>query len=223
MGVAGGGFVSRLSDQEEVYSQNKNRITWRVEFGSTPQVPEDMRILLDGRILGPKITGVERHILELLSQFERESIRGNHDISVYIRDGSELTYQGIKSHREDASRVPIQGFDVYHRPFTPSDFSSIVELVSARSSVLTLHDLIAYSLPGYWESKEEYQSYRRHVEFAAVAVDRVIAISEANKTELLNTLPISESKIDVIPLGVSGRFRVTEDQRTKADFLRRYG
>ena len=182
-----------------------------------------MRILLDGRILGPKITGVERHILELLSQFERESIRGNHDISVYIRDGSELRYQGIKSHREDASRVPIQGFDVYHRPFTPSDFSSIVELVSARSSVLTLHDLIAYSLPGYWESKEEYQSYRRHVEFAAVAVDRVIAISQANKTELLNTLPISESKIDVIPLGVSGQFRVTEDQRIKADFLQRYG
>lgn len=182
-----------------------------------------MRILLDGRILGPKITGVERHILELLGQFERESIRGNHEISVYIRDGSELKYQGIKSQREDARRVLVQGFDVYHRPFTPSDFSSIVELVSARSSVLTLHDLIAYSLPGYWESKEEYQSYRRHVEFAAVAVDRVIAISEANKTELLNTLPVSESKIDVIPLAVSARFRVTEDQRTKADFLRRYG
>ena len=129
-------------------------------------------------------------------------------VDVYVtHHGQYETSDGVRQRVQDAAIPAVLSCDVYHRPFQPSDFSSIVELGAARASILSIHDLIGYRRQEYWDDSERFRSYRQTVEFAARATDRIVTISQSTKREIISSLEVDESKIDVTYLGVNDRFR----------------
>ncbi len=181
-----------------------------------------MKILVDGRVLSSRVTGVERYIRELLAQFARERVRGKNVVDVYLKSPVAIELSGVGHRVEDATKPAVLSYDIYHRPFQPSDFASVVELAAAPASVLSIHDLIAYRHEDYWDDKESFRSYRQTLEFAAVAADRIITISQSTKREILSSLEVDESKIDITYLGVNDQFRVLADSAAIDQVLAAY-
>jgi glycosyltransferase involved in cell wall biosynthesis len=79
------------------------------------------------------------------------------------------------------------------------------------AAVVTFHDLGFYRVP---EAFRPWQ--RRYLQSAARAAarraDRVIAVSESTRRDLVEVLGVSEGAIDVVPNGVDERFRPEADR-----------
>ncbi|MBX3277064.1 MAG: glycosyltransferase [Acidobacteria bacterium] len=179
-----------------------------------------MKVLIDGRILGSVLTGVERYILELTASIAAlQDSAGGFTMLV----GREAPSDSIllPTLRGDIRRVLQRDYDVYHRPFQISDRSTIIQLAGARASVLTVHDLIAYHYSIYWEDERKFLDYRSNFAQGLAVADRIICVSEANRRDLLNTFTVDQHRIDVVPHGVDSRFRVIDDSRTLEAYRRR--
>lgn len=182
-----------------------------------------MKVLFDGRILGPKISGVERYLLELLRQFAAPDFQPSGRVSVLLEKGSGAEGIAVPRVVLDEGGARLDDYDLFHRGFQVDDFHTVIELAAARASVLTVHDLIAYHYPNYWDDEARFHAYRRNLALGLAVADRVIAVSEASKSDLLSTFPIREEKIRVVHNGVDRRFSVIEDRAMREAFLARYG
>lgn len=182
-----------------------------------------MKILIDGRILGSALTGVERYLLELMASFSSDEGRSGREFAVLVGESATSASIPLPAVAGDVQKALLADHDVFHRPFQISDQTTIVELASARASVLTVHDLIAYHYGGYWENEERFLSYRRHFALGLGVVDRIISVSEANRRDLLNAFAVDEERIEVVHHGVNPRFRVIDDQAARESFRHRHG
>jgi glycosyltransferase involved in cell wall biosynthesis len=151
-----------------------------------------MKVLIDGRILGPKITGVERYILELINQLAKSDDREEMDCTVLLQDAAAKAGILLPSVDSDPRLTHLVDYDLYHRPFQVSDRWSIREMAAARTSILTVHDLIEYHYQDYWENDERFSFYRRCFGQVLAVTDRVICVSEATKKDLLNSFPLQD-------------------------------
>lgn len=92
---------------------------------------------------------------------------------------------------------------------------------SGVKSIVTIHDLIHRRLPGYFSLTERMIrdfKYRR----ACINADRIIAISECTKKDIIEFYKIPEEKIEVIYQGCDDIFRATytlSEQRETAQRL----
>jgi len=76
-------------------------------------------------------------------------------------------------------------------------------------SVVTIHDLIFMRFPQYfgWVSRKIYKA---KIKYACKVADRVIAISEKTKADLIELLKIHPEVIEVVYQGCDERFRVRQ-------------
>jgi glycosyltransferase involved in cell wall biosynthesis len=182
-----------------------------------------MKVLIDGRILGPKITGVERYIIELINQLAKSDDREEMDCAVLLQDAASKSGLLLPSIDSDPRLTHLADYDLYHRPFQVSDRWSIREMAAARVSVLTVHDLIEYHYHDYWENEERFQFYRHCFGQVLAITDRVICVSEATKKDLLNSFPLQDERVAVVYHGINARFKVLDDPAENASFRARYG
>lgn len=87
-------------------------------------------------------------------------------------------------------------------------------------NVVTIHDIPQHSNP-YSGTRHPEKKIRRYEAIMARA-DRIIAVSEYTKADILKFYSIPDEKIDVVPLGVEARFRPREGPEVQAAVLR-YG
>lgn len=73
-------------------------------------------------------------------------------------------------------------------------------------SVITIHDL-AYMIYPETTSERIYRHHTRWVPYSAQKAERIIAISEHTKNDIIRLLNIPETKIDIIPLAADPSFR----------------
>lgn len=78
-------------------------------------------------------------------------------------------------------------------------------------SVVTIHDLIFLHFPDYYRAVDRW-IYTRKFRSACRRADRIIAISEATKRDLIHFFDTPEEKIDVIYQGCDKRFKVHVDE-----------
>jgi glycosyltransferase involved in cell wall biosynthesis len=108
--------------------------------------------------------------------------------------------------------------DIYHGlsnelPFTISH--------SAFSKVVTIHDLI------FLKHQQQYPFFDRQVyelktRYAAKHADRIIAVSEETKRDLIDYYGVAEKKIVVIYPSVDAAFQKSEIQNPKSEILAKY-
>jgi glycosyltransferase involved in cell wall biosynthesis len=92
--------------------------------------------------------------------------------------------------------------DVIHRPFQSSVEGDDWRRTAARI-FMTLHDLIAYQVPIYHETSEDWFKYRDAIRRAAADVDGLVVISEDVRGQVwTERLGIEEERVFVVPNGV---------------------
>lgn len=92
-----------------------------------------------------------------------------------------------------------EGFDLFHSPFFHAP-----KLKSARV-IMTVHDLRLYRYPETY-SFLRYQFLKRAVKESIARVDRIIAISQFTKDEMLDTCGVSPDKVTVIHEAINRSF-----------------
>jgi glycosyltransferase involved in cell wall biosynthesis len=198
-----------------------------------------MRIGFNARLLSsPTLRGWNRYTVNLLSELSRQGI----ELFLYSESNHPL-YQGHLSRLLPGTfrvvesppmryvvweqfwlpkQCAIDGVDVLH---TPINFGLPWRSPCAR--VMTLHDAIDtvyYRLRTRWWKKfapSDVQSYFYH-RVAAANADRIIAVSNHARTDLVNRLGLKAEKIEVVYEAAEARFGDTIPQETLDRVTRAY-
>src|SRR5262245_643771 len=195
-----------------------------------------MRIAIDVRPLSRYRSGVGYYIRNLLSAFSR--VADGERFFLFHHDPRSLDDTPLpksasivrspfshESHplgdlwRDYLLPRPLRrlGIDVFHGPAFV-----IPRTKRGFASVVTIHDLVAFLHPATvpWR----YSLYMRgQIREAVRRADRIIAISEAERDELIETTGARADKIRVIYHGVEPRFRPPRDPEETEPLLARYG
>jgi len=86
-------------------------------------------------------------------------------------------------------------FDIFHPTYYEPYFINKLK----KPMVTTIHDMTHERLPQYFWVKDPLTSYKR---ISADRADKIIAISETTKRDLLTYLPVDERKVEVIYHGI---------------------
>lgn len=88
-------------------------------------------------------------------------------------------------------------------------------------SVVTIHDLIFMRYPQFYNPLDVF-IYKRKFYSAVRQADRIVAISECTKHDILNFSDVAEDKIDVIYQSCDTRFKARVDEETKRMVAQKY-
>ena len=165
-------------------------------------------VAVDADVLGRRRTGDETYVAALLR--ELAPIAGEERI-VAITRRPELVPDGIEAYelpaRSQVARM-VFGLPRALRRLRPAlgHFIYVVPPAYRGPSVLTVQDLSFESDPGLMSPRDRFM-FRTFVPRSARRADRVVAISERTKQDLVEHYGIPERKIVVTPLGVDPIFR----------------
>jgi glycosyltransferase involved in cell wall biosynthesis len=179
-----------------------------------------MNVLFDARPIRAPHTGVATYCSEFISHFSNsESIElspyfqsykhsnavaedfiSNLDnIKIYnqsfIPRKLENIFQEFTSLRPFAPHVRSSKFDIVHETY-------FAKLNSKSKLVSTIHDLIPYQFPHFFNFTNSYFT-KRNLRRQVFSSDAIITPSHYTKSQILRLFNVPEEKISVIPLGVS--------------------
>lgn len=110
------------------------------------------------------------------------------------------------------------GLDIYH------GLSHELPLGIQKSgikSVLTVHDLIFLRFPQYYKWIDR-EIYKAKIKYACAAADRIIAVSEKTKQDLVDLLKIDAAKIDVVYQDCDPAFKLHQSEAQKTLVRKKY-
>jgi glycosyltransferase involved in cell wall biosynthesis len=190
-----------------------------------------LRIAIDGSELSGSPTGVGRYLAVLLRQWMAQAGGSDEEVFVvYVRDDPALDLPDdprldIRRLNDGAIKSPVYWQQVVlarelraAQPdvlFAPADAAP---LRYRGPKLATVHDLSYFAHPEWFDFKQGAR--RRWLTRKSVAsVDRIVAVSEFTKAELVRRLAVPEDKIRVVPHGRDPR--LDDVAPTPEAFLRR--
>jgi glycosyltransferase involved in cell wall biosynthesis/GT2 family glycosyltransferase len=151
-------------------------------LGSARRALGELTVTIDGRSLGPILTGVQLHVLELIGALHRTGATALRivvppDLGDYARAALE-TIGDVELIDETVVQHDVERSAVVHRPLQVSNVGDL-ELMSQLGdrAVLTQQDLIAYRNPGYFPGFTQFSRYRRLARRALAYADAVVFVS----------------------------------------------
>ncbi len=191
----------------------------------SPPPPQTARIGIDARLRAYRGGGITAHVNCLLDGLA--AIDPPEEVTVLAHrrapagDGPFRVVQLATPphHRFEGWTVPLEllrcRLDLLHAP----DF--VIPSAWRRASVVTVHDLAFVRQPEFLTA--ESRRYYSQVFTAVRSADRVIAVSEHTRSELLALTPADPARIRVVPNAVHPRFRRTEDPAADEAVVRWHG
>lgn len=174
-----------------------------------------MKILLDHQIFSQqRYGGISRYFANIHDSIKslndvEASISVLHSNNYYIRDipamlnnwvGDLLLSNNRRNYKwnKQYSKLVVgkNNFDVFH----PTYFNPYFLKVIKKPFVLTVHDMIYEAMPDYFPSNDPLPYHKRLLMEKA---DKIIAISEKTKIDILAYSNIKQEKIEVIHHGIS--------------------
>lgn len=167
-----------------------------------------LRVVIDGSVLGAKEMGTQVAVLALVRALADRDEIASIGVSLQVSDPPPYAVDVLRHPKVDARYAPgndlsvFGNVDIIHRPFH-MDFDDMDWRRSGSRIVMTLHDLIAYQVPIYHESSEEWFRYRDAMRHAASVVDGLIVISgDVGQQVSAERLAIETGRLFVVPNGV---------------------
>ena len=113
----------------------------------------------------------------------------------------------------------LGGFDLY---FNPHFFTAPLSVGSKK--IITFHDLSFERYPGFFSwRKRLWQKFLMSAQQEAKKADKIIAVSQSTKDDLINLYGLEPGKIRVIYSGVGKQFKsMNSEQRTVNNIRRKY-
>lgn len=183
-------------------------------------------VMFDGRMISGKISGVARHLINLISGLNE--ISPNNKYSVIINDKNALEYFGDKVEiiwAKNRFRSPFEYFeipkiisekkpDIFH---SPSHSGTIPDC--GIPYLITIHDLINMS-----EKKNIIrQIYGKFMlRRSSKLADRVLTVSEYSKKQISKTLGIGLDTIEVIYSAIQEKFFKKIDENKMQEIRKKY-
>ena len=188
-----------------------------------------MRIGIDARLVHYRQAGISQYTLRLLQGLARiegedefvvlQNFRGREPYIEHERFLRSPCYTP-SHHRLEAYLLALEllplGLDVFHSP----DFIPPRKL--RYKCVITVHDLNFLMYPHFLTS--ESARYYGQIDQAVRRADRIIAVSESTRRDIVRLMGTPESKISVIYEGANPIFRRLDNKEELRESLRRkYG
>ncbi len=113
--------------------------------------------------------------------------------------------------------------DVLHLPFPVSNhvLGRLSNIFYKKPKIATVYDLSSFLFEDFLEGNVAY-GFRKIIEETVKTVDKIIAISQATKRDLVNILNVPENRIEVIYPGVGDHFKLIDGNRC-AQKVREFG
>jgi len=177
-----------------------------------------VKILFDHQIFSAQIYGgISRYFCELMRSFKNEneieyelSLRysNNHYLKrfgnlSYKSFFKNLTFRGkyrllnFFNQKKSIAMLKKQDFDIFHPTYYNPYF---LNYIGSKPFVLTIYDMIHEMFPEMFSAKDKTSEWKK---LLAKKAERIIAISENTKRDIVQFHWINEQKIDVIYLGNS--------------------
>jgi len=180
-----------------------------------------MVVTIDGRCLGPIVTGTQLHVIELIAALDRtEAVRLRvvvmSDLGDYARDALESAPTVTLLEESAAWRAGTERSAVMHRPLQVGDAGDL-RLMNhlAERAVITQQDLIAYRNPGYFPGYPQYARYRSLARRALTFADAVVFFSHHAARDAVRENLVEPERARVVHIGVDHRTaRSSADRRT---------
>ncbi|TWV97997.1 glycosyltransferase family 4 protein [Chitinophaga pinensis] len=115
--------------------------------------------------------------------------------------------------------LAAKGIDIYHGLSHEIPFGIHT---SGVKSVVTMHDLIFERYPGQY-NPIDVQTYRRKAKYACQYADKIIAISEQTKQDIIHYYKTPAEKIEVVYQSCDESFAVTHDESQIRQMKAQYG
>lgn len=179
-------------------------------------------IAIEGKILQRNVSGTERYIFEILQNVP-EYLSDNYSFCV-INDAIKPNSVKLKTGISRVSSITgNKRIDLYHRTHQFRNKSELAELLFVNHIVFTFHDLILCRYPEYFTSKAQHDNYVKCMGIALKLSDRIIAISEHAKKDIMDMYAVQEDKIDVIYHGIdTEKFSRVENKLVIDNFKAKY-
>jgi glycosyltransferase involved in cell wall biosynthesis len=184
-------------------------------------------ILMDGRYLGPRASGIGRYQRELVSEMQR--LRPRLDFRFIVRRAGdhaplkssldlEFDHGAYGAHTSlllDHRLARAGSIDLFHSPF------HVLPRRVACPALLTMHDAFNFQQnktsnnapPVSWA---EWAYFLWAVPGSLARARRVLCVSRSTATELLRHVPSARDKLRIVPHGVTPSFRRLEDRELVA-------
>ncbi|MEI6092226.1 MAG: glycosyltransferase family 1 protein [bacterium] len=183
-------------------------------------------VMFDGRMISGKISGVARHLINLISGLNE--ISPNNKYSVIINDKNALEYFGDKVEiiwAKHKFRSPFEYFeipkiieqkkpDIFH---SPSHSATIPDC--GIPYLITIHDLI-----NMCEQKNVFKlAYGKFMlRRSSRLADRVLTVSEYSKKQIAKILDVELNNIDVIYSAIQEKFFKKTDDNKMQEIKKKY-
>ena len=187
-----------------------------------------VRVGIDARLLGNLRSGIGRYTTYLVE--ELGALPGPEEYALFLDrpprewlESPRLTPYVIPNRHRllwSFHSLPLRlrrlGLDCYH-----STTGYELPFVKRAAYVITVHDLIPLRLPALtpWRYRT---AFRFLMQRAVRVADRVIAVSESTRRDLIHLLHAPAERITVVPEAADGRFHPLADQGALAHVRLRY-
>ncbi len=105
----------------------------------------------------------------------------------------------------------LKGIDIY---FNPHFF--VAPLTNKCKKIITFHDLSFEHYPEFFSwRKRAWQKFLMNTREEANKADKIIAVSQSTKNDLINLYKIKENKIEVVHSGVGEEFRIIKNDNAE--------
>ena len=215
----------RVIEARYPYYQRAQTAASNATFGRLPRAIASARraisgltVTIDGRCLGPLITGTQVHTLQVI-----RALDATEQIGLRVIVQPDL---GAYAARELAARPHIrliphtdvhpamEKADVAHRPYQVSNANDLLMLRCAgERQVITHQDLIAYRNPGYFPGYPQWERYQRLTRHALALADMVVFFSHHAAQDALSEDLVDPGRVRVVYIGVDHADLPTVDSR----------
>ena len=178
------------------------------------------RIVLDADVLGRERTGDETYVFSLLEQLPRLA----DDLAfAAVTRRPDLVPQGVEAVELPARSQPLRmalALPRLLRRLEPdvAHFQHVLAPATRSATVVTVHDL-SFERDPQLMSRRDLFFFRTMVPRSARRADRVLAVSEQTKRDLVELYTIDERKIVVTPNGIDDVFGTDGPRNDGAPYL----
>jgi glycosyltransferase involved in cell wall biosynthesis len=169
-----------------------------------------MRIGIDARELCGRPTGVGRYLSGLLTAWDRDAASRRHDFVLYAHEPLAIALDARRFATRIVAGPPGTWWEQVRLPraaaadhldvfFSPAYSTPLLLRVPA---VVTIHDL-SFAAHPEWFTMREGVRRRWLARQAATRARAVVTVSEFSRRELIERFGVPETRIQVIPQGVS--------------------